>query len=348
MNPLCFETYLRILSGSDYDNNMYTQLLLSILDLCPILSGETPAESFRHIRTLAQASEKLGYHRYWVAEHHNMEGIGSSSPEVLIGHIAEVTQSIRVGSGGIMLPNHSSFHVAEVFRTLEALYPGRIDLGLGRAPGSGSRAAHALRGSRGFSAEDFPQQLEDLIGYFQDGVTGLYAVPKVSMPEIWMLGSSDFGARLAAKRGLPYAFAQHFSHLPAIDIIKLYQHTFVPSEFLSRPKAMMGVHIICAQTDEEARGLAMSSDLSFSLFVQTGRSIPLPTVAEARAYPYTSSDWEQVRAGSMPKFVGSPATIKKLLHPYLEAGIDELMILSMIHDQSARIKSYELIADVLK
>ena len=325
---------------------MNANLKLSVLDLCPILSGETPSDSLKHAPRLAQATEMMGYHRYWIAEHHNMEGIGSSSPEVLISHVAQSTRSIRVGSGGIMLPNHSTFHITEIFRTLEALYPGRIDLGLGRAPGSGSRAAHALRGSRNLSADDFPEQLEDLIRYFNDEVSGLYAVPRVSMPEIWMLGSSDFGARLAAKRGLPYAFAQHFSHLPAIDVIKLYQHTFEPSSFLSSPLAMMGTHIICAETDEEARNLAMSSDLSFSLFVQTGRSIPLPTVAEAKAYPYTSSDWEQVRAGSMPKFVGSPATIKKLLHPYLEAGIDELMVLTMVHDQKARIRSYELIADL--
>lgn len=326
---------------------MNSNLKLSVLDLCPILSGESPSESLKHAPKLAQSVEMMGYHRYWIAEHHNMEGIGSSTPEVLISHIAQSTRSIRVGSGGIMLPNHSSYHVAEVFRTLEALYPGRIDLGLGRAPGSGSRAAHALRGSRGLSADDFPEQLEELIRYFNDEVSGLYAVPRVSMPEIWMLGSSDFGARLAARRGLPYAFAQHFSHLPAIDVIKLYQHTFEASTFLSQPLAMMGTHIICAETDEEARNLAMSSDLSFSLFVQTGRSIPLPTVAEAKAYPYTSADWEQVRAGSMPKFVGSPATIKKLLHPYLEAGIDELMVLTMVHDQKARIRSYELIAELL-
>lgn len=325
---------------------MNSNLKLSVLDLCPILSGESPSDSLKHAPKLAQATEMMGYHRYWIAEHHNMEGIGSSSPEVLISHIAQATRSIRVGSGGIMLPNHSSYHIAEVFRTLEALYPGRIDLGLGRAPGSGSRAAHALRGSRGLSADDFPEQLEELNRYFKDEVSGLYAVPRVNMPELWMLGSSDFGARLAAKRGLPYAFAQHFSHLPATDVIKLYQHTFTPSEFLSRPLSMMGTHIICAETDEEARNLAMSSDLSFSLFVQTGRSIPLPTVAEAKAYPYTSADWEQVRAGSMPKFVGSPATIKKLLHPYLEAGIDELMVLTMVHDQKARIRSYELIADL--
>jgi luciferase family oxidoreductase group 1 len=322
---------------------------LSILDLCPILSGHTASESLIHTTNLARYADDIGYFRYWMAEHHNMAGIGSSSPEVLIAHVASHTKNIRVGSGGIMLPNHATLHMAEVFRTLEALYPGRIDFGIGRAPGSGTKASHALRSVKGLSADDFPEQLTYLMNWMNDEFPapyqGVEAIPtKVKMPEIWILGSSDFGAMLAGDRGLPYAFAQHFSHLPALEIIRLYREYFRPSKWLSKPHAMLGVHIICAETDEEANELALSSDLSFSIFVGTGKSIPLPSVEEARAYPYTQEDWKQVRSGSMPKFIGSPETIRRLLHPYLKSGIvDELMILSMIYDQEKRKKSYDLV-----
>lgn len=193
-----------------------SKVYLSVLDLCPILSGETPGESLAHVGDLARHVESLNFERYWVAEHHDMEGIGSSSPEVLIPYIAGLTKKMRIGSGGIMLPNHSTFHIAEVFKTLEALYPGRIDLGLGRAPGSGSRATVALRGHNPMAAEKFPEEIELLEKYFADELP-LKAVPtRVSRPEIWILGSSDFGAQLAAHKGLPYSFAQHFSGFPAI------------------------------------------------------------------------------------------------------------------------------------
>lgn len=327
---------------------------ISILDLCPILSGETTVESFKHSVNLAQKAEELNFHRYWVAEHHNMGGIGSSAPEVLISHLAAHTKNIRVGSGGIMLPNHASLHMAEVFKTLEALYPGRIDLGVGRAPGSGSKAALALRGQRGMSAEDFPQHLEELILWLNDEIPethpGVLAIPTgTKMPEVWILGSSDFGALLAANLGLPYSFAQHFSQLPALELFHFYRQNFKPSKWLNKPKAMMATHIICAETDEKARELALSSDLSFSLFVQTGKSIPLPTVIEAKNYGYTEQDWKEVRAGGMPKFVGSPETIRKKLKPVIDSGfVDELMVLTMVHDQAARAKSYELLASIIK
>lgn len=325
---------------------------LSVLDLCPILSGETPSQSLKHVVELARFTEGLGFHRFWMAEHHNMAGIGSSAPEVLIAHVASHTKNMRVGSGGIMLPNHATLHMAEVFRTLEALYPGRIDFGIGRAPGSGSKAAHALRSSRGLSADDFPTQMKYLLGWLNDEIPGAYAdvaaVPKnVSMPEIWILGSSDFGAMLAGNMGLPYAFAQHFSGLPAIEMLRLYHEHFQASRWLQEPLAMLGVHIICAETDEKAMELAMSSDLSFALFVQTGQSIPLPSVGEAKAYPYTKDDWDQVRRGSMPKFIGSPETLRKALAPYVKSKIvDEWMILSMIYDQEDRKNSYRLMKEV--
>lgn len=336
-------------------NTVLMKIKLSALDLCPILSGISVAQSFTYPAELARFTEELGYERYWLAEHHNMEGIGSSAPEVLIAHVAAATKKIRVGSGGIMLPNHASLHVAEVMRTLEALYPGRIDLGLGRAPGSGSKAAQLLRGHRGLSAQEFPHEFDDLIRWLNDDINdrhphaGVYAVPmNVQMPEVWILGSSDFGALFAADRGFPYAFAQHFSHLPALEMIRMYRENFRPSRWYKEPKVILGTHIICAETDAKARELALSSDLSFSLFVQTGKNIPLPTVDEAKAYPYTEKDWEQVRAGSMPKFVGSPETIKKQLRPYITSGlIDEIMVLCMVHDQEARKTSYKLIRQMM-
>lgn len=327
---------------------------LSVLDLCPILSQKSASESFQYTTELARHVESLGFHRFWMAEHHNMAGIGSSSPEVLIAHVAAHTHSIRVGSGGIMLPNHATLHMAEVFRTLEALYPGRIDFGIGRAPGSGSKASHALRSVKGLSADDFPDQLTYLMEWMNDEqpqpYQGVAAIPeRVNMPEIWILGSSDFGAMLAGDRGLPYAFAQHFSQLPALEVVRLYREYFRPSKWLKKPEAMLGIHVICADTDEEAFELALSSDLQFSLFVSSGKSIPLPSVEEAKAYPYTENDWKQVRAGSMPKFIGSPETIKKKLEPYVKSGIiDELMILSMIYDQDKRKRSYELISSIFK
>lgn len=325
---------------------------LSVLDLCPILSGKAVSETYKNSLELASFAEDLKYERFWLAEHHNMEGIGSSAPEVLISHIASQTKSIRVGSGGIMLPNHASLHIAEVFRTLEALYPGRIDLGIGRAPGSGSKAQAALRGQRNLHADIFPQQMNELMNWLDDKIPethpGVLAVPTgVNRPQVWMLGSSDFGAQFAAFHGLPYSFAQHFSHLPAIEIMRLYKEEFRPSSWLNKPYAMMGTHIICADTDEEAEELALSSDLSFSLFVQTGKSIPLPSVSEAKAYPYSKKDWEEIRKGGMPKIVGSPETISKKLRPYIDSGvIDELMILTMVHDTEARKKSYKLIKDI--
>lgn len=327
---------------------------LSVLDLAPNLSGHTTTESFKHSVALAQFAESIGLHRYWFAEHHNMAGIASSAPEVLISHIAALTKTIRVGSGGIMLPNHATLHMAEIFKTLEALYPGRIDFGIGRAPGSGQKATAALRGKRDTGGQDFPQQYADLVLWLKNErpstFPGVEAIPNISsMPEIWMLGSSDFGAQMAGHHGLPYAFAQHFSHIPALEIFRLYRESFRPSEFLKVPHAMMATHIICADTDAEAEELALSSDLSFSLFVQTGKSIALPSVAEAKAYGYTAEDWRQVRAGGMPKFVGSPETIAKKLSPFLKSGlIDELMVLTMVHDQEARRKSYELVGGVLQ
>lgn len=325
---------------------MKTSIRLSVLDLCPILADQNATESLGHMSELARFVDERGYERYWVAEHHDMPGIGSSSPEILIGHIAGQTKNLRVGSGGIMLPNHATYHIAEVFRTLSALYPNRIDLGLGRAPGSGSAATQALRRGISLGADNFPQELEDLIKYFCDELP-LKAIPsQVTAPEIWMLGSSDFGARLAASRGIPFAFAQHFSGLDALSVINLYKNSFKPSELLEKPEASMACHIICAESDEEAEDLALSSDYSFALFFQRGKSHPLPTVETARKAGMSPMDRMQVRA-SFPKFVGSPASIKSQLAPFIEAGVNHFMVTTMIYDQKARQRSYQLIREHL-
>lgn len=325
------------------------KIKLSVLDLCPLLSGHDSQYTFSSSVDLAQFVEQLGFTRFWFAEHHNMPGILSSAPEVLITHVAAKTTKLRIGSGGIMLPNHASLHMAEVFRTLEALYPSRIDFGVGRAPGSGSKATQFLRGARGNNADNFPEELDQVLNWFKgEIINGVTAAPQMhTAPETWILGSSEFGALFAAKKGLPYSFAQHFSHLPALEIFKFYHSNFAPSEYLDKPKAMMGCHIICAETDEEAHELALSSDLQFSIFVGTGNSIPLPTIDEAKAYPYSAEDWRKVQATRMPKFVGSPATIKKQLTPYIESGlIEELMVLSMIHNKEKKKHSYRLLSKI--
>lgn len=321
--------------------------LLSVLDFAPILSGHTAGESLGQTVNLAIAAESMGYHRYWIAEHHNMGGLGSSAPEILMAHVAGLTTKIKVGSGGMMLPNHSTLHVAEIFRTLETLFPGRIDLGLGRAPGAKSETATLLRGPRELAVHAFPEEFDRLINWLNDqDHDSISAIPsQTAMPDVWVLGSSDFGAQFAADRGLPFSFAQHFSSLPPLAILRLYHETFRPSKWYQKPKAMIACHIICAETDAEAQELALSTDLSSVLTGQSGKSHPLPSVEEARAYPMTEKDWQDARSHSPRKFVGSPETIKKYLNPYLNSElVDEVMILTMIHDQKKRIRSYELIS----
>ena len=316
------------------------KLQLSVLDLVPIRNGESAYAGFQNAVALAQHVEGLGYKRYWIAEHHDAGGLGSSAPEILIGHLAGQTKTLRVGSGGIMLPNHATLHVAEVFRTIEALYPGRIDLGLGRAPGSGSSAAAALRRGGSIRADDFPEQVEALIAYLNDDLT-LRAIPtNVEMPEIWLLGSSDFGGRLAAQMGLPFAFAQHFSSLNAVEVMRMYRENFRPSRWLDRPKVMMASHVICASTDEEADELAWSSDAFTASFIQTGKSSPLVGVEAAKLLLPAGIRRELHQA--FPKFIGSPESIKEQLEPFLRE-VDELIVLTMIYDQDARRESYRLL-----
>jgi len=329
-------------------------LTLSVLDLSPVGTGSTSAQALRNTLDLARRAEGMGYARYWLAEHHNMPGIAGSSPAVLIGQVARETSRIRVGSGGVMLPNHAPLQVAEAFQTLEALFPGRIDLGLGRAPGTDMRTALALRGAHGASGEDFPAQLSDLMAFSSgehsvgDPFRSVAAMPGgVSLPPVWLLGSSDFGARLAAREGLGFAFAHHINPVGAELALHLYQTGFKPSAQLAAPRALLTVSVVCAETDAQADALASSFDLAF-LRLLAGRPGLFPSPEEARAYPYTPEERAQVRATRTRLIVGSPQTVRDQVCRLVGAtGVGEVMVTTMVHDHAARVRSYELLAEAL-
>jgi luciferase family oxidoreductase group 1 len=319
---------------------------LSILDLCFVPEGETPADALRNSLDLAQHAERRGYDRFWLAEHHNMPGIASAATSVVIGYIAGGTTRIRVGAGGVMLPNHSPLVIAEQFGTLASLYPGRIDLGLGRAPGTDMLTLRALR--RGpESAETFPQDVVELQGYFSVEARGeaVRAVPGAGLEvPLWILGSSLFGARLAAALGLPYAFASHFAPGALMSAIDIYRSEFQPSKQLDRPYVAAGVNVVAADTDEEAARLFTSIQQQFTRLVR-GTPGQLPPPVDTMAGVWTPM--EKMQASSMLKcsFVGSPATVRGQLEDFLErTKLDELIVASAIYDHAARLKSYELLA----
>lgn len=323
------------------------QLQLSILDLSPVASGFSSRQALLNTLDLAPFAESLGYKRYWLAEHHNTGLIASSSPEILIGQVGAVTSTMRIGSGGVMLPNHAPLKVAENFRTLGALFPDRIDLGLGRAPGTDPRTAAALRESR--NAINFPQQLEELITFLKDEpVAGrsIRAMPGgVEMPPIWLLGSSDFSARLAAQRGLGFAFAHHINQPMAAAALRFYQDNFQPSEYVQSPRAILAVSAVCDETDEAAQELASSANLTWLRFQSGGFHQPLPSGEEALNYRYSDQELDFLKNSKERMFVGSPATIRKELQELAtQAGVDEIMITSLIHNHEARKRSYELLA----
>ncbi|MBB3052337.1 luciferase family oxidoreductase group 1 [Prauserella isguenensis] len=323
---------------------------LSVLDLSPVVSGSDAATSLRNSLDLARHAERLGYRRYWVAEHHNMPGIASSATAVLMGHIADATEHIRVGSGGVMLPNHASLIVAEQFGTLEALHPGRIDLGIGRAPGTDPRTAKALRGHAGPTANDFPQQLADLVRYFDhDEERPVNAVvAEGNRPEFWLLGSSGFSAQLAGQLGLPFSFAHHFSSDNTEPALKLYRESFQPSAVLSEPRVLLGASVLCADTDERAQYLARSQQLNF-LSLRKGSPIPLPSPEEATEYPYTELDRAFIEKNTASAVVGSPETVRERLEQLVAAtGADEVIITTMAHDHADRVRSYELVASLTR
>ncbi|MEE6263708.1 LLM class flavin-dependent oxidoreductase [Plantactinospora sonchi] len=321
---------------------------LSVLDLAPVAAESTAGDALRHTTELARRTEELGYHRFWVAEHHNMPAIASSAPAVLLAHIAAATSTIRVGSGGVMLPNHAPLVVAEQFGTLEALHPGRVDLGIGRAPGTDQATALALRRTvEGLSAENFPQELADLINYFTGARPGpITATPgRGQLPAVWLLGSSGFSARLAGLLGLPFSFAHHFSATNTLPALQLYRDNFRPSEWLTEPYAMVAVNAVCAETDERAQWLAGPAELSF-LRLRTGRPAPLASPEEAAAYPYTEVERQFVTERREGQALGSPETVARQLGNLLaRTGADELMLTTLVYDVNDRIRSYELIAE---
>jgi luciferase family oxidoreductase group 1 len=328
-------------------------LPLSVLDLAPVGEGSTPAAALRSSLLLAAEAERLGYRRYWVAEHHNMPGIASSSPAVLLAHAAGVTESIRLGSGGVMLPNHASLVVAEQFGMLEALHPGRIDLGIGRAPGTDQLTARALRRSpRGLAADDFPEQLVELMGYFSGAFpeghpyARITAVPGLGYgPDLWLLGSSDYSARAAGMLGLPFSFAHHFAAGNTLPALQAYRDAFRPSDDLAEPYVMLGVSVVCAESDDEARWLAGSGALAY-LRLRSGHPGRYPTPEEAAEYTFTPHEREAIKGWTSSHVVGDPDAVRDQLAGLAErTGADELMITTLTHSAAARLTSYRLVAE---
>jgi luciferase family oxidoreductase group 1 len=319
----------------------------SVLDLAPVPSGGDVSQAFRNSLSLAQHAEALGYHRFWLAEHHNMPGIASAATAVVIGHVAAGTKRIRVGAGGVMLPNHAPLMVAEQFGTLEALFPGRIDLGLGRAPGTDQRTAQALRRNLDSQGDSFPQDVVELLAYFQAAQPrqAVRAVPGAGLKvPVWLLGSSLFSAQLAAMLGLPFAFASHFAPDLLMQALDLYREGFRPSDTLQKPYAMAAANVVAADTDEEARRLFTSLQQQFvNLRRGTPGLLPLPiNRIEDYAAPHELAGAQRALARS---FVGAAETVRHGLNGFLrETGVDELLVTAQIHDHAARLRSFELVA----
>ena len=320
---------------------------LSILDLVPVLVGESPQEALPKSLELARHAEEFGYKRYWVAEHHNMTGIASAATSVVIGYLASGTKTIRVGSGGIMLPNHSPLVIAEQFGTLESLYPGRIDLGLGRAPGTDWRTVRALRRDPTL-ADTFPEdvlELQSLLAPAKHG-QAVRAVPGAGTEvPIWILGSSTFGAELAARLGLPYAFASHFAPASLFDALEIYRTQFKPSKQLDRPYAMVGVNVVAADTEEEARRLFTTVQQSFTNLLRGSPGKLQPPVDDIEEY-WTPAEKRQASRMLKHSIVGSPETVRRDLESFVAlTKADELMVVSHLYDQAARVRSYEIVAE---
>ena len=325
--------------------------LLSLLDLSPIIEGGSAALAFRNSVDLAQHAEIWGYHRYWLAEHHNLPGIASAATSVVIGHVAGATKTIRVGAGGIMLPNHAPLVIAEQFGTLEALYPGRIDLGLGRAPGSDQRTARALRRYLGSSGDTFPQDVIELQSYFRDAQPGqpVTAVPGAgSKIPLYLLGSSDFSARLAAELGLPFAFASHFAPEYLHAALDIYRRAFQPSAALEEPYAMVGAGVFAAATDKEARRLFTSAQVQFLNLVR-GRPGKLPPPLESMDGQWSPAERAAVEQRTRCSAVGSPETVRtRLTELILETKADEIIATAQIFDHAARLRSFEIAANIFR
>jgi len=320
----------------------------SVLDLSPIIAGGDASLAFRNSLDLAQHAERWGYHRYWLAEHHNMPGIASAATSVVIAHVAGGTKTIRVGSGGIMLPNHAPLVIAEQFGTLEALFPGRIDLGLGRAPGTDQRTAQALR--RYFEAADsFPQDVLELQAYFRPAEPGqaVRAVPGAGLNvPIWILGSSLFGAQLAAALGLPFGFASHFAPDHLMEALEIYRQQFKPSETLQKPYAMAGLSVVAADTDAEAHRLFTSLQQGW-INLRRGQPGPLLPPVDSMDGFWSPAEKARVEHGMRMAVVGSPESVRSGIRAFMEVTkVDEIIFTGQIYDHRARLRSFELIAEV--
>jgi luciferase family oxidoreductase group 1 len=325
---------------------------LSVLDLSPVSAGSSAAQALHNTLDLARLADRLGFTRYWVAEHHNLPAIASSAPDIMIGQIAAVTSRMRIGSGGVMLPNHAPLMVAERFKVLEALFPGRIDLGLGRAPGTDPATSYMLRRRQGISEEDdFLERFQELMLLetrgFPEGhpFHKVRAMPSdVPLPPIFLLGSSDYSAQLAGQIGAAFAFAHHFATFDAVEAMKLYRDNFRSSPAHDKPYAILATHVVCADTDAEAERLATTVELNFVRRAK-GEYLPLASPEEAAAYDYTPVEKARIAQNRSRLTVGSPATVKARLEPLIVATqADELMVTAMIFDHAARKRSYELLA----
>jgi luciferase family oxidoreductase group 1 len=321
----------------------------SVLDLSPILEGGTPALALRNTLDLAQHAELWGYRRFWLAEHHNMPGVASAATAVVIGHVAGGTSRIRVGAGGIMLPNHAPLVIAEQFGTLESLYPGRIDLGLGRAPGTDPVTTHALRRDLASHADSFPEDVVELLSYFREATAGqrVRAVPGAGLDvPVWILGSSLFGARLAAELGLPYAFASHFAPDALDQALDTYRRTFRPSASRKEPYVMLGVNVIAADSDREAERLLTSLEQAF-VALRRGAPIPLPPPVDSMEGRWSDLERAQLEHALSCSVVGSPETVRRGLEAFVaRTSPDELMVTAQVFDHAARLRSFEIVAEV--
>src|SRR5215210_2377348 len=327
---------------------------LSVLDVSPVSSGSNGTRALRNTLDLAQLADRLGYKRYWLAEHHNLPNIASSAPEIMIGHVASVTERIRVGAGGIMLPNHAPLKVVETFRVLEALHPERVDLGIGRAPGTDPVTATALRRSRdGLEAEDFPQQFGELLAFAGNGFPedhpfrSVVAMPSdVGLPPIWLLGSSGYSAKAAGEVGLGYAFASHFSPADPAPAMRAYRENFEPSEDFERPSAILAVSVVCADTNEHARTLASSMELAW-VRIRSGNPGPLPSPEEAMCYSYTPAERRLADAYRSMQVVGDPRAVRTRIEELVaRSATDEVMLTTNVYDHAERLRSYERLAEV--
>ena len=321
---------------------------LSVLDLAPIVQGSTAGAALANSLDLARHAEKLGYNRFWLAEHHNMPGIASAATAVVIAHVAAGTKTIRVGSGGIMLPNHAPLMVAEAFGTLAELHPGRIDLGLGRAPGTDMQTAYALRRAMTGGADNFPKDVVELIGYFEPAVENqaVRAVPGAGADvEMWILGSSLFGAQLAAHLGLPYAFASHFAPGDMEGAIEIYKDRFRPSQRLDKPYVMLGLNVIAAETDDEAKFLFTSLQQAFAN-LRLGRPGKMPPpVKDLKLDPMIEDQLAQALSCSV---VGGPEKVKAGIAAFAKrTGANELMVTGSVFDHAKRVRSFEIAAQAI-